>query len=82
MKDDVNKIHMEIRNNHDNEFKAWLYNLLSILRENIVDYSPVLHEQSLQIREKENRILDLQSRYNKLQNYSNTIKEMMDWKNQ
>ncbi len=80
MKADVNKIHMEIQNNHESVFKGWLYNLLSIIRDNIVDYSPVLHEQSVMIREKENKILDLQSRYTKLQNYSNTIKTMMDWK--
>lgn len=82
MKEDVNKIHVEIRNNHEDEFRNWLHTLLGIVRNNIVDYSPVLHEQSLQIREKENKILDLQSRYNKLQNYSNSIKSMMDWKTQ
>ena len=82
MKEDVNNIYVEIRNNHEGEFRNWLHTLLGIIRDNIVDYSPVLHEQSLQIRQKENKILDLQSRYNKLQNYSNTIKSMMDWQTQ
>lgn len=80
MKEEVNKIHIEIRNSHEDEFRNWLHTLLNIIRDNIVDYSPVLHEQSLQIQEKENKILDLESRYNKLQNYNNTIKSMMDWK--
>lgn len=82
MKEAVNKIHMEIRDSHEEEFRNWLHTLLGIIRDNIVDYSPILHEQSLQIQEKENRILDLQFRYNKLQNYSDTIKSMMDWKTQ
>ena len=80
MKEAVNKIHEEIRDGHEEEFRNWLHTLLGIIRENIVDYSPVLHEQSLLIQEKENRILDLESRYNKLQDYSNTIKSMLDWK--
>lgn len=82
MKEDVNNIYVEIRNSHEGEFRNWLHALLGIIRDNIVDYSPVLHEQSLQIQEKENKILDLQSRYNMLQNYSNTIKSMMDWQTQ
>lgn len=80
MKEVVNKIHEEIRDSHEAEFRNWLHTLIGIIRENIVDYSPVLHEQSLQIQEKENKILDLEARYNKLQNYSNTIKSMIDWK--
>lgn len=80
MREDVNKIYSEIYENHESEFKVWLYRLLNMVIENIVDYSPILHEQSIKIQEETNRILDLEYKYNQLQNYSNEIKTMMEWK--
>lgn len=82
MQEDVNKVYAEICSDHENEFRKWLYNLLNILQKNIVDYSPELHELSVKIQEKRERILDLEFRYNQLQNYSNEIQTMMKWKEQ
>lgn len=80
MQEDVNEVYAKICSDHENEFRKWLYNLFNILQKNIVDYSPELHELSIKIQEEREHISDLEFRYDQLQNYSNSIKNMMEWK--
>ena len=47
---------------------------------NCIEFSPQLHEQAEIIREETARIADLESRMIKLNDYTEQIRRMMDWK--
>ena len=50
------------------------------IRENIVEYSPELSKQAKQIRIMTERIEELDNRRIKLNEYTQELYEMMDWK--
>ena len=54
--------------------------LLDEIRENIVEYSPELSKQAKQIRIMTERIEELDNRRIKLNEYTQELYEMMDWK--
>lgn len=76
----VNGLYDEIRNSHITSFKLWLSNLKEKLVNNIIDYSPLLHRQQLIIEEETRKILDLESKQHRLNQYQKEIQKMMDWK--
>lgn len=80
MKEDIDQLYSMIRVDHEAGFKEWIEELLNIIEENIIEYSPALHEQSIKIEKETERIRNLEFRYSMLQNYRNEIKSMMDWK--
>ena len=61
-------------------FDLWMGNLLTIIIENIVEFSPQLHNQAEIIREETARIAELESKMAKLNEYTAQVKRMMDWK--
>lgn len=65
---------------HASSFDAWLTSLLTTIIENIVEFSPQLHEQAEIIREETARIAELESRMIRLNDYTEQIRRMMDWK--
>ncbi len=65
---------------HATSFESWLNDLLMIINENIVEYSPTLHRQLVLINSLNNQILDLESKKNKLSIYDEQLEEMMSWK--
>lgn len=65
---------------HASSFDAWMRSLMATIIENIVEFSPQLHEQAEIIREETARIADLESRMIKLNDYTEQIRRMMDWK--
>ena len=54
--------------------------LLDTIIGNIVEFSPQLHEQAEIIREETARIAELESHMIKLNDYTEQIRRMMDWK--
>lgn len=76
----IKKLYDEIKNNHITSFKVWLSNLKNKLINNIFDYSPALHRQQLLIEEETAKIIDLESKYNRLNQYQKEIEKMMEWK--
>lgn len=65
---------------HASSFDAWMSSLLATIIENIVEFSPQLHEQAEIIREETARIAELESRMIRLNDYTEQIRRMMDWK--
>lgn len=78
--DIVDEVNRNIHNAYLNSFTAWEENLVNVVRENIVDYSPELKEQQQKINEETERIHDLQNRQNHLLIYAGEIRAMTDWK--
>lgn len=76
----VDQINENIYEAYLNSFSGWEENLVNVVRENIVDYSPELKEQQMQINEETERIHELQYRQNRLQIYAGDIHAMTDWK--
>lgn len=80
MEQQVLEIYASFESSHANSFDAWMRSLMATIIENIVEFSPQLHEQAEIIREETARIADLESRMIKLNDYTEQIRRMMDWK--
>lgn len=80
MDDALVNLYAEINNSHITSFKNWLNNLLFIVNDNIVDYSPVLHRQQLIVKNLNDKIAELESKQKKLDIYDKKIESMMEWK--
>lgn len=78
--DIIEKVDRNIHDAYLNSFIAWEENLVNIVRENIVDYSPELREQQKKINEETALIHDLQNRQGRLQVYAGDIFAMITWK--
>lgn len=76
----VLEIYQFFETSHANSFDAWMSSLMATIIENIVEFSPQLHEQAEIIREETARIAELESRMIKLNGYTEQIRRMMDWK--
>lgn len=80
MQKQVLEIYHSFELSHANSFDAWMSSLLDTIIGNIVEFSPQLHEQAEIIREETARISELESRMIKLNDYTEQIRKMMDWK--
>lgn len=80
MAQQVLEIYQFFETSHANSFDAWMRSLMATIIENIVEFSPQLHEQAEIIREETARIAELESRMIKLNDYTEQIRRMMDWK--
>lgn len=80
MEQQVLEIYASFETSHANSFDVWMRSLMATIIENIVEFSPQLHEQAEIIREETARIADLESRMIKLNDYTEQIRRMMDWK--
>ena len=76
----VYSIYADIRASHLNSFSEWLHSLLSVIENNILEYSPALKNQVELINEETSRILELENKQRKLSDYTEQIKRMMAWK--
>ena len=65
---------------HENNFVIWHENLTRTIKNNIVEYSPKLLALSNTIKDEKQQIIDLQSKIEILNNYSEKVRQMMDWK--
>ena len=80
MKHAVDKISQDIQDYHRANFTLWISKLIETIIENIVDFSPELHEQSELIRMDARKIEELETRESRLIQYTERIKQLMDWK--
>ncbi|MBD5149396.1 MAG: hypothetical protein HDT18_03265 [Oscillibacter sp.] len=80
MQAQVSEIYRSFETSHANSFDAWMGSLLATIIENIVEFSPELHKHAEFIREETERIAELESRMIKLNDYTEQIRRMMDWK--
>lgn len=69
-----------IQDSHTDSFAKWKENLVGTVTSKIVEYSPLLHSQAQIIREETEKILELEAKQKQLANYTQTIREMMEWK--
>lgn len=79
IKEQIAEISASIGSSHIGSFDKWLEELLSIIKENIVELSPQLRNQSEIIREETERIAELESRMVKLNEYKSQVLRMMEW---
>jgi len=80
MDTEVNKVFADFTTSHVGSFTAWMNSLLAIVRDNIVELNPELHNQSEIIAEETARIADLEARMQSLRDYRAQIRQMMAWK--
>lgn len=76
----VDGVCKQIQVNHASSYKFWITELLADIRENITDYSGLLHTQVEYIRAEEEIINDLQSKQKQIMDYSREIEEMISWR--
>lgn len=64
---------------HKESAFSWIQSLLDEIHENIVEYSPELSKQAKQIRIMTEHIEELEGRQEKLRQYTEKLRKMMDW---
>lgn len=72
--------YQSIENSHKDSAHEWINSLLDEIYGNLVKYSPELSKKAKQIQGLTDEISDLIQRQTKLQNYTETLCGMMDWK--
>lgn len=69
-----------IKVSHSESAHKWIADLLDVITQNIVEYSPELSRLAEQIRETTAKIEELIERENRLKEYTVKLEAMMDWK--
>ncbi len=80
LENDVNERYGSIKESHSESAHSWIHSLLDEIFGNLVKYSPELSKRAKQIESLTAEIDDLSQRRIKLNNYTNRLIEMMDWK--
>ena len=80
LKDNVKLQYRSVSDSHKGSAKSWLESLLAEIVEHIVDYSPELSQSAKQIRDLTDEIQDLDNRRDRLEQYTEELGSMMDWK--
>ena len=65
---------------HEKAFKMWLFNLTSIIVQNIIEFSPELSALNAKIQRTKNEVASLEEQQQQIENYTNQIKRMITWK--
>ena len=65
---------------HQKAFKMWLFNLTSIIVQNIIEFSPELSALNAKIQRTKNEVASLEEQQQQIENYTNQIKRMITWK--
>lgn len=65
---------------HEKAFKMWLFNLTSIIVQNIIEFSPELSALNAKIQRTKNEVASLEEQQQQIENYTNQIKQMITWK--
>lgn len=76
----IDRIYKKLRRSHRVSFDDWREQLVDKIRNNIVNYSPKLSAQAVQIDEENKVIANLKRAYEDLTDYSEQIDALMDWK--
>lgn len=76
----ANTRYASIEKSHRESAFDWIQSLLDEINENIVEYSPELSKQAKRIKIMTEQILELEDRQDKLRNYTDKLRRMMDWK--
>ena len=80
MKEHVQAIADAFADSHKTSFETWVGSLLDRIMENIVEFNPKLRDMSESIRQETARLEDLGNRRQKLEDYTEQIRRMMDWR--
>ena len=78
--DAVERVYVKLKEDHAKSFRRWRDRLVTLLRNNIVNYSPKLSVLAKKIEEETNEINELERTESTLTKYSDEINKLMDWK--
>lgn len=79
-KSKMTKFAGSICSEHEKAFKMWLFNLTSIIVQNIIEFSPELSALNAKIQRTKNEVASLEEQQQQIENYTNQIKRMITWK--
>ena len=80
IEEQIKNIREIVKKSHENNFIAWKNKLIKTIKDDILNYSPVLHEKQKKIDEQQLKIDKLKNKLDKLTIYSNQINDMLKWK--
>ena len=81
MREGTYERYRSIEKSHRESAHSWIDSLRIEILNNIVDYSPVLSNQANQVRVMDNAIKELIETRKQLEEYTQKLCSMMDWKN-
>ena len=80
IEEQIKNIRAIVKGSHENNFIAWKNKLIKTIKDDILNYSPILHEQQKKIDEQQLKIDKIKTKLDKLTIYSNQINDMLKWK--
>ena len=80
LEEQITKMKDIIRSSHENNFNVWKNRLIKTIKDDILNYSPILHEKQKRIDDQQMYIDKLKTKLDKLTVYSNQINDMLKWK--
>ena len=69
-----------IRSEHERKFNNWMQDLGSLIKSNIIEFSPELKELDQRIQKVIKEIYSLEEQQKQIKTYVNEIKRMISWK--
>ena len=69
-----------IRSEHERKFNNWMQDLGSLIKSNIIEFSPELKELDQRIQKVIKEIYSLEEQQEQIKTYVNEIKRMISWK--
>ncbi len=69
-----------LRSEHERKFNNWMRDLGSLIKSNIIEFSPELKELDQRIQKVIKEIYSLEEQQNQIKTYVNEIKRMISWK--
>ena len=69
-----------IRSEHERKFNNWMQDLGSLIKSNIIEFSPELKELDQRIQKVIKEIYSLEEQQKQIKTYVNEIKQMISWK--
>ena len=80
IEEQIKNIRVIVRTSHENNFIVWKNKLIKTIKNDILNYSPILHEQQKKIDEQQLKIDKIKTKLDKITIYSNQINDMLKWK--
>ena len=80
IEESVDTLFSETKTSHEASFKTWLEHLMDKIKDNIVEFNPTLRSFNRIIAQTKDKIIELETRQEIIEQDKEKIRLMMEWK--
>lgn len=80
IEESVDKLFAEIKTSHEASFRTWIEHLMDRIKDNIVEFNPTLRSFNRIIAQTKDKIIELETRQEIIEQDKEKIRLMMEWK--